>query len=357
MSALAIPDGAYSSQKRGFETHICAGVCVEAPEHAPTFDRKPHAATVRELSRLKPWRTLVALGTDWAILLATSAFALWVDNAFLWPFAWLVIATRQHALLTILHEAAHIRIVRSRFWNDAVADLFCAWPSFVTTAAYRDSHLRHHRFTNTPQDPDLALKLQRDGVDTWLRPRSSMSFFAGLGALLFGVGVASMLGKLLRYGVRRGADRAAHDLPRWPVGRGIYYGLAVGVIAGVDGWFGVAMCWIVPMFTFLPVLMHVRATAEHFGLPWDHELNQSRSVTASGLQRFLFSPHAVGLHGEHHLFPSVPWYNLARLRTALLADPEFAHRAPEADGYLWGHHSVTKALAKTAPEAAWAHSR
>ena len=34
-------------------------------------------------------------------------------------------------------------------------------------------------------------------------------------------------------------------------------------------------------------------------------------------------PHNVGLHLDHHIFPSVPFYNLKKLHEILLKDPAY----------------------------------
>lgn len=316
------------------------------------FHKASHASVVRQLSKLQPVRTLGAIALDWAVLIGVAMLALHAMPSWLWPIAWLVIATRQHALLVLMHDAAHGAIVRNRRWNDAIGDLLCGWPLLVSTAAYRLTHLRHHRFVNTADDPDLARRLHGDGGDACLRRQPRRAIAMRLLGLVFGRGLFEMVSKVVRFQKQSRSGSAASPGARHTRWRWLYYTVAAAVITAGSGWTTVLLFWFVPMLTFLPALLHLRGLAEHFGLPWNHELTQSRSVAAGALQRFLFAPHHGGLHVEHHLYPSVPWYHLPRLRAALLADPVFAATAAHADGYLWGTNTPLDDIAERQPEVA-----
>src|SRR5205823_2421519 len=49
----------------------------------------------------------------------------------------------------------HHRLAGNKLLNDVFGELFCAWPMFFRMAAYRENHLLHHRYANTPRDPDF----------------------------------------------------------------------------------------------------------------------------------------------------------------------------------------------------------
>lgn len=332
---------------------------VDLPESdvaAAPFRRTDHAQLVRELSRPQPWRWFAAMVGDWSVALTTA----WVAWTFVpvcaWPLAWLVIATRQHALLTLMHEGAHRTLHRHRGWNDAIANLTCAWPMLVTTASFRDSHLRHHRFTNTEHDPDLMRKIGgHKGVERWLLPRGRAAIVLDLIGVVAWRGPLDMLRKLRRFqrsaSAKTPSTARAARLPRL-----LFHAAAAGVITWLGAWPAVACMWLVPMLTFLPALLDVRSFAEHFGLEWgsDSELDGTRTVAGGPVQRFLFGPHGICFHVEHHLFPSVPFYRLAELHRRLLRDPAYAGGAVIADGYLWGKRSVLDDLAAKGTVEAWA---
>lgn len=258
-----------------------------------------------------------------------------------------------------MNDASHGLLLRRRSWNDAIADVFCAWPMFVRTAAYRESHLRHHRFLNTERDPDLVRKVTEPGGRArWLTTRSRWRTMRELLLDDFCRGLIEMLAKLRRFqrqGSATSADSAKanqHSRVR-SLWRLAYYIAIASVITWCQGWTTIALFWLVPLFTFLPAILRLRSLAEHFGIAWDHELTSARAVPTGPLQRFLFGPHWTCFHLEHHLFPSVPWYHLPHLHRVLMADPEFACRAAISRGYLWGEPSVLTELSTTAPKAPW----
>jgi fatty acid desaturase len=322
------------------------------------FRRIDFAGPVRTLSALRPVRSLVAILFDWTCIVAIATAAQRYAPIWSWPLAWLLIATRQHALLILMHDASHGLLSRRRGWNDAVADVCCAWPMFVRTAAYRESHLRHHRFLNSERDPDLVRKVtEPGGRERWLTTRARWRNMAELLLDVCGRGLFEMLAKLRRF-QRQGAGpttsgpnaRPSRARSAW---RLAYYTTAALVITALEAWTSFALFWLVPLFTFLPAILRLRSLAEHFGLGWDHELTSARAVRTGPLQRFLFGPHWTCLHLEHHLFPSVPWYHLPKLHRVLMQDPEFASRAAVSRGYLWGEPSVIGELATTTAKAPW----
>ncbi|MGE3809302.1 MAG: hypothetical protein AB7K24_31950, partial [Gemmataceae bacterium] len=68
------------------------------------------APRIRELSRLQVWRGPCAIAADWSIIVACFVLAWQAAHPLAWIGAGLIVATRQHALLTLMHEAAHWRL-------------------------------------------------------------------------------------------------------------------------------------------------------------------------------------------------------------------------------------------------------
>ncbi len=62
-----------------------------------------------------------------------------------------------HRLAGLGHEAAHYSLLRNKWANDLVGDVFCLFPILATTHFYRLFHMAHHQYTNDPElDPDLV---------------------------------------------------------------------------------------------------------------------------------------------------------------------------------------------------------
>lgn len=131
------------------------------------------AADVRRLSTLETHKTLLAVTADWLWILAAAVTATYSGSWFVYALAMLVIASRQHALLHILHEGSHHRISTNAKLNDGVSDYFAAFPLFFSTENYRSRHTLHHRHLNTELDPDWVRKRE---LPEWQFPMARGSY-------------------------------------------------------------------------------------------------------------------------------------------------------------------------------------
>src|SRR5690242_1844711 len=94
---------------------------------------------------ISPWRIAIDTTITWATVF--GAIWLWAvtANAASYALAFFLIATRQHALNTFVHEAAHFNISRKKWWNDFLSDVLYATPHLINTDSYRGKHLEHHK--------------------------------------------------------------------------------------------------------------------------------------------------------------------------------------------------------------------
>jgi len=130
-------------------------------ESAPVPDRLP-AEEVRALSRLDPWQTVAAIATEWAAIAGIIAVASWLAHPLATLVAVVLIGARQHALLVIAHDASHQRLLPNRRWNDWIANIFLAWPMFISVQGFRHFHGSHHRFLGAPGDGNRELWATHD---------------------------------------------------------------------------------------------------------------------------------------------------------------------------------------------------
>ena len=120
---------------------------------------------------------------------------------------------------------------------------------------------------------------------------------------------------------------------------GFYAGIAVVLtLAGL--WVEFLLYWLLPLVTVLAPILRFRALAEHGACPNNNLFNSARSVDAGNFERFMLAPCNVGLHLEHHLYPSVPHYNLPKLSARLRSRDIYATNAHRNDGYFVGDPSV-----------------
>ena len=271
---------------------------------------------------------------QWSIIAACIVLTKWAGHWWTYPIAMLVVATRQHALAILVHEATHYRLLPSRFWNDFVSDVFCAFPLGLSTSLYRHFHFAHHRWTVTDRDPENIAA--RDSDEAAL-PKVRAELFKILVRDLLGLNFTKLFSAYyftLLYKLR-GRTATTQRLPRFERLLAVAFTIVLGISLWLtNGWLSFVFLWLVPMSTFLLGILRIRGLAEHAGLAREHELNVSRSTAANWLERLLIAPCHVNYHLEHHLFPSVPFYNLPKLHKRLMQEPAFQAEAHRTKGYL-----------------------
>lgn len=99
--------------------------------------------------------------------------------------------------------------------------------------------------------------------------------------------------------------------------------------AGV--WF--LLLWVVPLFTTFPLFMILRQWVQH-GNGDRGRLTNTRVFLVNPLIRFAVFPFGMDYHLPHHLYASIPHYNLKRLHEVLLQNPDYAREGVVVEGYL-----------------------
>jgi fatty acid desaturase len=311
-------------------TTLAAG---NARTNQPSTGAPSIGAELRALSQLSTQKSLRALAFDWGVIASCFAAATFVTHPAVWICCGILIAARQHALLILMHDASHFRLLPSRKWNDRLSNWLCAWPLLVSTEGYRHNHLAHHLHLNTEDDPDWVRK---DGRDEWTFPKTRRAFVLLLLRDLCGGGLLDALRSIRDLSGNK--LRAAEEkTSAWP--RLTYYGAAATALTLSGMWIPVLLLWFLPAFTLLTVILRIRSVAEHFGVEGEHDLNKSRNVHCSWWERFLLAPHYCGYHLDHHLYPSVPFYNLPRLHSSLNAMPRYAAESHQTSGFLGASRS------------------
>jgi fatty acid desaturase len=282
---------------------------------------------LRQLSELSQLRSLFHIVGEWTAILTAIYLCQRHFNVFLYLLTVAFIGARQHALLILMHDGVHYRLFRNRRLNDWTAEVVLAWPNLISARAYRKNHFGHHRYLNTPQDPDWA---RRQGDPTWVFPQHwsrlamlMLRDLSGLGAIYY-LRLALML--LSRdTGVSRGFLIAR-------------YGFYVAVVAML-AWFGaihlLLIYWFVPLFTWMTVIFRIRSIAEHSAIEGSaNAYAQTRSTRASILEHIFVAPKNVNYHIEHHFYPSVPFYRLPQLHRVLMSKADFRNGVHVTRSYL-----------------------
>ena len=264
----------------------------------------------QSLTARSHWRGLWLVAHCWGVIGAAMVMgAVWPATM---PLAVIIIGTRQLGLFVLMHDAAHAALHINRRVNDWVAVWLCS----ASIRDYRPYHLQHHRFVQQTEDPDLVLSapfpVTRASLGRKIvRDLTGQTFFKQR----FGHVVQRIKSRaagesaLVLFGQEIAKDR------RFLIGNGL--GLLLFSAFGV-GWVWLAM-WLLPMMTWLPLVFRIRNIAEHALITKNQPdpLRQARTTQANLLERILVAPYWVNYHCEHHMFTSVPCWNLARAHRML----------------------------------------
>ena len=278
---------------------------------------------IQELTRRSAWRATLAVLEDLLVLAVAIAVALaYWPNPFVMAFAVVIIGTRQHALFIVTHDAAHYLLYERRWLNDLVGRA-CAMPSGLSMCSYRVIHRMHHNNLYGELDPDTALhggyprgrmylvrKLLKDlfGLTAW----KTYAYF-----LFAAPALNTSTNKALRP-LDDTSNRLRDDARRdrnWVIA---FHAAALVGAAWTGYLLQYLILWVLPLATVVQAILRLRAIAEH-GATTDFSspLTAARTNLGPRWLRWLLFPHNVNHHIEHHLYASVPMYNLPRLHAEM----------------------------------------
>lgn len=280
-------------------------------------------AEIRRLSRLQPWRTLASICFNWGTIALAIALSVQAESWWAYVLAVIWIGTRQHSLAVHIHDGAHYLLVRNRFWNEVIGEFLMAWPLLFSMKSYRTMHFAHHRHLNTHEDPDF----HRNRPDLLAHAKSLKDVLAHLAG--FKSNPSDWKNMFSSTPTARSRATAM-----WTWVRFGYYLAIVIVLSVIGAWPLFLAYWIVPFVMVLFPLMRYRGISEHWAVKNDALLHQARTVTVTPLERLLVYPKYINLHMEHHIYPSIPYYNLPQLHKRLMSQPEYSGNVHITKGVL-----------------------
>ena len=242
------------------------------------------------------------------------------------------IAGRQLGLAILMHEGAHGLIANNVRFNNYISQFFCAFPMAVDTYDYRHYHLKHHRHTQTKDDPDLVLSKPF--------PITKSSFIRKMLRDLTGI-----TGIKQRYqSIQKTFDNDTLKVDGKEISgfkskatlRGIFLSQILIFISMsiVGNWWYYFAFWIVPALTIFQFFYRIRNIAEHAVVPNDcDDFNNARTTNASFIERCFVAPYYVNYHLEHHLFMFIPCYKLKDAHNLLVAK-KYTNRMEIKKGYI-----------------------
>ncbi len=281
---------------------------------------------IRELSQIDSVKFTAAVVFEFAVI-GAAVYLSWTHFTW-WSYllAVLIIGPRIHAFGALMHEASHYRAYRNRTLNDIVGEIV-AFPTTATLEGYRKNHFAHHRNTNTDDDPDHI--------------RNMLT-----GEFIFPQPARQFAWTLVRYGLGLKTWQTFTDFHKTKevqdVSRMLSLIRSVFLIAliGASIWFGfwklLLLYWVVPVMTSFAVVRYIRNCAEHVALDHLPLKDRTRTVVSNWFEEWMIAPYGLNYHLEHHLYPGVTCFNLAKLHKILMTREPFKSRAHITHGYCTG---------------------
>lgn len=240
-----------------------------------------------------------------------------------WIIAVLIIGTRQRALASLLHEAAHGTLFKSKRLNFTLGRVLCGWTVLQSFDSYRKSHvLTHHPYIGElAHDPDYTYM-----VDSGVYDNVSRTSFLWLFLISPALGrlipqyilhlIRERLGKALQTPSERGEVLliiAFHLLI-------LLSSYSMGIITDV------LLLWFLPFLIVYPLVGWYSELAEHFPMmsaEFSGRSFFSRNRYAGPIEKMFIGMHGDNYHLTHHLLPGIPHWNLAKATKILRENETF----------------------------------
>ena len=259
------------------------------------------------------FRNIFALCLDWGLIVFGLSIFYYYPSALTFISAVILIGSRQFALAVLVHDGAHNLLFSNLKVNDFFSQWLCAYPIFQDNRVYRPYHLKHHRFTETEDDPDLALSAPF--------PITKISFFRKVLRDLTGITGFRRYSQALISILKTDGDNLPDRL------KGIWFKIHGFLITNILIFLAISfffhwslyfLLWWLPAFTYYSLIIRIRNIAEHCVTSGSTDLDNTRTTLTNPIVRFLMAPHRVNYHLEHHLFMMCPWYNLPKAHKMMI---------------------------------------
>lgn len=319
----------------------------ESASTSVTFGKKPplDRELMKQLVKVSSLKSIALCVSIYVAVILAGWIGGRLSGYWLAPLAIVVIAGLQNHLLILFHEGSHWLMHPKKKWNDFFTDLFCGAPLLQYVCNYRLLHWTHHRSTGTEGvDPEIELY---EGQDFRYVRRSGIATAWMLFKDLFVINLVRFQISFYRYAFRA-AKTQGHVVygPKEALAFFLVW-FPVGALAYAFGlWLELLLFWFLPLFTVTFLFLKLHVYGEHNGLDGPTELERTWFHRLPAWVNFLIYPIYSGYHVEHHLFPTVPWYAMPRLRLELKKNPYYVEQCEKVtlDGVFFGQRTILNAM-------------
>ena len=214
------------------------------------------------------------------------------------PF-YVLAGASMHGICLFAHEGVHGTIHKNTWINNFIGSV-SGYLVLQSLAGYRVLHLKHHKYLNREGDPGL--------LKTYV---SNKFLIAAMewGYLVFGY--IAFLSIIPYQGFKQGTKKDRLLIIKDLVF--IILFLCSILFLLQPSWF--IHGWLIPM-AFVHFMMNIRGMSQHLMLEDHHDpYKGARTIKANPIVEFFLCNE--NYHIEHHLFPSIPWYNLKKVHAVI----------------------------------------
>ncbi|OGT42248.1 MAG: hypothetical protein A3F42_05170 [Gammaproteobacteria bacterium RIFCSPHIGHO2_12_FULL_37_34] len=270
------------------------------------------------LRELDNWHCIIGTLYDYAII--AIAILLFYLQPWCYLLSVILIGSRQRALATLLHEAAHLCLAKHRHLNRFVGTYLSGYLILQEFDTYRDSHVKlHHAYLGDPsKDPDYQYHIQQKLYNY----TGSLGFFRRyILKPLFLCQSGSYCYYLIKHRLipkRKHLKNFLEMLVLWCV--------IIAVCYYFDVLNYLLLLWFIPLVSTSVVFGWFNELAEHYPMIRinNNELYMSRNRFSHWLEHFLFNTHNENYHLVHHLQASMPYWNLKKAHQIMRHDQQYA---------------------------------
>lgn len=287
-----------------------------------------------ELSHVSSYKGLLSLILDWLMIVATLYVMCHYLNIVTFFVGMFFLGSRQHALAILGHDAAHGLLLKNKKWNDLAADLLIGKPMFFDLNTYRKHHYSHHKFTNTDKDPDIVML---KSLGKFFKAKTAKDNFKEILKDFFWINTGYQIRRVLTLS-GKSKDSRIKDRNKFTSLTYLLLSQLLLIIVLIQIHYLAPVFWYLALLGPLSMFLRIRNLGEHWFLINNRtDLTISRNYCVNNrIEAFFFAPHNVNYHLVHHLFISVPFYNIPKLHKILMGDVTYANEHENKNSIFFG---------------------
>ncbi|MBT4760552.1 MAG: hypothetical protein HOO06_02540 [Bdellovibrionaceae bacterium] len=232
---------------------------------------------------------------------------------------------------TLMHDAVHGALLENSTWNHFFGYIYASF-CILPYRAWCDDHIQHHKWSGNV-DMDPSMKIVKDFPKNSEFKNKIISFFWRSWIPLLGV---------IQYLVFWGSafDRNKNSVKRVS-STFLQFVLIFGLLGSSSYFFGIGNIFL-SLFFYL-MIVEIINFPHHIGMGYRHKgstdqkvFDQYSSARSCHYPKWFsfFALNNFNYHIEHHMFPTLPWYELLNARSLIKPILNKKYNEVQANGWI-----------------------